>query len=470
MKLSELHVRCLLAAAKSKIMLKRSWLLDAFTVTNTKDTDVVYKGTPLKIGNVAVVDKMVVGEHAFELGQVVSLNSNLVGIVESDDASSWKIAVLSDLNHPIFHRLDTLDLDPTMVRSYLDNNTMVQTAVKNTTVGRLLENVIVLQIPTEFKFYGFLNEVWNPDKIIQRVTDDMTNKKISVPVYKKIIDHFFYLNHITEIAVPSMTEKSLMTSPRVAELKAKFIASHTPEQLKDPIVLKELEDILRKEDAEYLGKGTDHEDPSVTFFDGLGKKSWELHRKKLFLTVGGIPAFDESSGKFDFVQNSLSEGWTIDALPSIANEIRKGSYERGRETAKGGAETKLVMRVFQDLTIDNEDCGTKRTLKVDFKSLCRVKDFIGRVVRLPGGQDVEITPENMKQFDGKMVDVYSPLFCATPYNLCYKCCGRRSRDLNAKMIGIQVVKITSKFMNTAMKNMHGTVLKIIQPSLESIFV
>lgn len=470
MRLTELHVRCLLAAAKSRIIVERSWLLDALTVTNTKDTNIEYKDANLKFGDIAVVDKMVVGESAFRLGQIVSLNGTLVGIVVSDDASSWNIAVLSDNNRPIFGRLDTFDLDPAVVKEYLGQNKMVPAAVKNTTVGRFIENVIVLQLPTDFQHYAYLNTVWNPEKLLQQLTDDMTLKRISVETYKKITDYFFYLNHITEISVPSMTEKSLMTSPKVAELKAKFIAEHTPEQLKDPIVLKELEDILRKADAEWLGKGTDHEDPSVTFFDGLGGKSWDLHRKKLFLTVGGIPAFDESSGKFDFIPNSLSEGWTIDALPSIANEIRKGSYERGRETAKGGAETKLVMRVFQDLTIDNDDCGTKNTLKVDFKSMCRVKDFLGRVVRLPGGQDIEITTENMSQFDGKVVDVYSPLFCATPYNLCYKCCGRRAKDLGAKMVGIQVVKITSKFMNTAMKNMHGTVLKIIQPSLESIFV
>ena len=470
MRLTELHVRCLLAAAKSKIILERSWLLDALTVTNTKDTNIEYKDATLKLGDIAVIDKMVVGENAFKLGQVVSLNNNLVGMVESDDASSWNIAVLSDLKNPIFHRLDTFDLDPTMVKELIGQNKMVSTVVKNTTVGRFIENVVVLQIPTDYQHYSYLNEVWNPEKLLQRITDDMTNKAITVETYKKITDHFFYLNHITEISVPSMTERSLTTSPRVAEIKAKFIAEHTPEQLKDPIVLKELEDLLRAEDAAWLGKGTDNADPSVTFFDGLGSKSWDLHRKKLFLTVGGIPAFDESSGKFDFISNSLSEGWTINALPSIANEIRKGSYERGRETAKGGAETKLVMRVFQDLTIDNDDCGTTRTLKVDFKSMCRVKDFLGRVVRLPGGQDIEITLENMKQFDGKVVDVYSPLFCATPHNLCYKCCGRRSKDLGAKMVGIQVVKITSKFMNTAMKNMHGTVLKIIQPSLESIFV
>ena len=468
--LTDLHVQCLLAAATSRIMIERSWLLDALTVTNTKDTNIDYASeTPLKIGDTAIVHKMNVGEKAFRVGQVVGLNNSLVGIVLREDQGAFYIPVLSDNAHPVFHRLDTFNYAPEVVKPYLGVNPCSNTKAGVTTVGRFIENMIVLQYPTNFRTFEYINDVMVPGKLMQMVTDKMTSDVITVEEYKTFMDNLFYLNHITEISVPSMTERSLLTDPRVAEVKAKFIAEHK-DQLKDPLVLKELEDQLRALDKEWLGKGTDHEDPSVVFFDGLGKDSWDLDRKKLFLTVGGIPAFDESSGKFDFIQNSLTEGWVIKALPSIANEIRKGSYERGRETAKGGAETKLVMRVFQDLSIAVDDCGTKRTLPINFGGECRVKDFIGRTVKIPGGQDVIITEENAKQFDGKVVNMYSPMFCETKYNFCYKCCGQRAKTLGAKMVGIQVIKITSKFMNTAMKNMHGTTLTIIQPKLESIFV
>jgi len=338
---------------------------------------------------------------------------------------------------------------------------------KKTTVGRFIENVIVLQYPTNFKVFEYLNKVWDCGDLFQEVSNMAYEKKITVQEYKKFVDHLFYLNHITEICTPSMTERSLMTNPKVAEIKRKFIEEHK-DQMHDPLVIKQLEDMLIAADKEWLGKGTDHEDPSVTYIDGLGSKTWDLHRKKLFLTTGGIPAFDTAAGRFDFIANSMMEGWTIPTLPNIANEIRKGSYERGRETAKGGAETKLVMRVFQDLMVDKDDCGTKRTITVDFNT-CRVKDFIGRYVQ-EGAKDVEITEENMKQFEGKVVKIYSPLTCEHKYNLCFKCCGRRARDLGAEVIGIQVVKITSTFMLKSMKNMHGTVLQTTQPKLQDIFL
>jgi len=323
--------------------------------------------------------------------------------------------------------------------------------------------VIVFQYPTEFNVFGYLNEVWKSGKILKKATDALSNKIMTVEQYRKFVDNFFYLNHISEICVPSMTEKSLMTNPKVAEVKAKFIAEHK-DQMHDPMVIKELEDQLIALDKEYLG-----DDPSVTFFDGLGSKTYSIHRKKLFLTVGGIPAFDESSGKFDFNPNSLMDGWTPDVIPSIANEIRKGSYERGRETAKGGAETKLVYRVFQDFKIVKDDCGTKRTIRADFKNTFRIADFIGRTIRV-GGADVVLTQENMSRYDGQVVDLYSPMTCAEPYNMCYKCCGQRCKDLGVTMIGLQTVKITSKFMLTSMKNMHGTVLKTLQTNLADVLL
>ena len=333
-----------------------------------------------------------------------------------------------------------------------------------------MENVIVIQYPTKFQVFPYINGIMNPEKIIKMIGDGChaIPPTVTVGQYKQALDNIYFLNHITEICVPSMSERSLQTDPRVAEVRKKFIEAHKDE-MTNPLVIKQLEDQLKELDREWLGVGTDHEDPSVTFFNGLGSKSWDIHRKKMFLTTGGVPAFDAASGRFDFIENSLAEGWTPAAIPSIANEIRKGSYERGIETAKGGAETKLVMRVFQDVTVNTEDCGTKRTTPMDFRGICKIEDFIGRTINYQG-KDVLLTNENYKQYDNQVLNVYSPLTCATPYNFCFKCCGHRSKELGADVLGIQVVKITSKYMNVAMKNMHGTALKVLNLKLNDIFL
>ncbi len=173
----------------------------------------------------------------------------------------------------------------------------------------------------------------------------------------------------------------------------------------------------------------------------------------------------------DFIQNSLSEGITIKSLPSIANEIRKGSYERGVETAKGGTETKFIMRAFQDAAIVADDCGTHRTITVDCRSgFPGPKDFIGRCVQ-HNGKDVFVTDENCKELiEGKVIKLYSPMTCAIPGNFCYKCCGQKTKDLHVKLLGIQAIKITSGFMMISMKNMHGTALEIRKNKLEDILL
>lgn len=459
MKLTELQVRGLFAAAKSREIIKRAWLLDAMTVMNEYSHNLQ---TPQKLTIGEIVE---IAADDVKLGQVVCVNGEYLGIIVDESGMSFMVAILSKVGTPIYHRLDTFEFVNRTAALFLGDNVFTQSIVQGvTTVGIFLENIIVLQYPTDFAVFKYINTfAWKAKSILKLTTDALSNGKITVEQYRKFVDHFFYLNHISEICVPSLSVKSLTTDPRVVQIKKEFIEKHKG-QMNDPFIIKQLEDMLIEVDKAYLG-----DDSSVTFFNGLGGKSYSLHRKKLFLMVGGTPAFDEASGRYDFNPNSLMEGWTVDMMPTIANEIRKGSYERGRETAKGGAETKLVMRVFQDVTIDMDDCGTKRTIEADFKNTFRIKDFIGRTIQ-DAGVDVVLTDENIAKYDGKVVRLYSPMTCENKYNLCYKCCGHKAKQFGVKLIGIQTVKITSAFMNSAMKNMHGTVLQTRNLKLSDVLL
>ena len=476
MLLNDLQVKAILAATKTKVLATRAWLLDSCTVTNGFDVKVEAENP--KLGEI-------VEDHTGNLtdikeGTVVGVGEHHAGIVLENNSGVVQVAVLGDGKSPIFHRFDVIQYNPSLFKEYLGVNAFTSSIKTGPlkdkdgaplyamTFGCWLENMFCFQYPTNFAKLPAYNEVMTPATMIDRMTNLLAQKKITVEEFESFDNNFFFLNHITEISVPSLTERSLMTSPKVKEFKKKFIAEHKDE-MTNPLIAKQLEDELSKLDKEWLGAGTDHEDPSVLFFDGLGKKSYGLHRKKLFLTTGGIPAFDESSGKYDFIANSLDEGWTIQDLPSRANETRKGSYERGMETAKGGAETKLVVRVFQDLTISVDDCGTKRTIPVDMGKQCKIKDFIGRTIRV-GSSDIILTEDNINKYDGKVVDMYSPMTCECKGDLCFKCCGTKAKEFYGNIIGVQVVNITSKFMQTAMKSMHGTELKVLQPKLEDIFL
>lgn len=463
MELTELYIRCLFTAAKTREMIKREWLLEAMTVVSEYSHNLTTNGS-VEIHTNSIVE-FPGAEPVATIGQVVCIDKKYLGIVLNDVAMTLTVGVLVRLGTPIFHRLDTFEFSTQMARQFFGENKFSNSVLsKRTTVGRFLENVIVLQYPTDFGVFPYLNEVFKFKKIIKMVTNAMTQLKVvTVDQYRSFMDNLYYLNHFSELCVPGLSPKSLNTDPRVTEVKKKFVDTHK-DQMHDPFVIKTLEEELEKIDAEYLGN-----DSSKTFFDALGEKAYKLYRKKLFLMIGGIPAFDESTGQYDFNPNSLMDGWSIDLLPSIANEIRKGSYSRGKETAKGGAETKLVYRVFRDLTIDTDDCGTKRTIRADFSKTLRIEDFLGRTINV-NGTDIVLTLENIDKYRGQVVQLYSPLTCERKNALCYKCCGQKLKEINVKLIGVQTVKITSQFMQTSMKNMHGTVMKTVQSKLEDILL
>jgi len=437
----------------------RDWLLEALTVmesyTNEVEIDPSEIPNDLSPGTKIIIPAVSVNSPSS--CAIVRLNKKYMGWIEAKypDEETYEFIYLNEYGRPLLGRKDVFKL------VFNEDTIWKNSPPVVTTVGRYIENMICLGFPFDGKI-PYQNNRWSPGAIGSIIADAAGEELISVDELQHFMDNVFFLNHMTELCTPTLTEKSLLTNPEVPKLKAKFIAEHQGE-MNDPLVTVQLENELQRLDKEFLG-----DDPSVRFFNALGSKSYDVHRKKLFLTVGCIDAFDVSAGKYEFVPNSLMEGWTKEAFPTICNEIRKGSYSRGTETAKGGAETKFLMRIFQDLAITEADCGTKRALWIDFK-ICDINLFIDRIA-LTGEGEAKITKHNADQFRGKKVRVRSPQTCETVDGLCFACCGDRYRKLNARAIGIESISITSTYMLISMKNMHGTKIQTINLKLEDILL
>jgi len=125
-----------------------------------------------------------------------------------------------------------------------------------------------------------------------------------------------------------------------------------------------------------------------------------------------------------------------------------------------------LMRIFQDLGITEDDCGTTRGIYIDF-NLVDIRLCMGRIV-LEGNRQIEITPENKSLFDKKTVKLRSPQTCETKNGLCFECAGRRYKTLNSRAIGIESINITSRFMLLNMKNMHGTTIETTELNLADV--
>lgn len=357
------------------------------------------------------------------------------------------LCILSDdPNSRLMSEIDTVDLNPGDIMNVKEKMT--------TTVGRILVNHICFLGPFGDVF-PFQNKTLNlEDDVLKPINKALIAKKIDVNSFRQSMDGVFYLGHFSELCTPCLDERALTTDPNIKKRKAELIEKYK-DQLNDPIIIAKIEDELIAMDKEYM-KG----DNSLRFYAPLGKNTFDLWRKKLYIAVGGIEAFSKDSSKYDFLRNSLEEGMRIEDLNIYGNESRKGSYQRGHETQKGGYLTKEVIRAFHDSTITRADCGTKRGVKIDFRVVSPEK-FVGRYILLQN-KWVEITSENANSIPRKVVTMRSPMYCQCTDGYCYKCVGRFFEGLDVRQISMSIVDISNTFMSAAMKNMHGSKLAIVE--------
>ena len=322
-----------------------------------------------------------------------------------------------------------------------------------TTVGRVIVNQLCFVDPFGDTF-PYEDKVYNLEKdILATVNQALVDKRISVENYKRCLDNCFYIGHFTELCTPCLDEHALSTDPNIKKRKAELIKQYEG-QLNDPIVISKIEDELIAMDKEYM-KG----DNALRFY-ATESKAFPLWRKKLYIAVGGIEAFSKDSSKYDFLRNSLEEGIRVEDLSIYGNESRKGSYQRGHETQKGGYMTKSVIRAFHDSAITRPDCGTRKGVLIDFSKISPNK-FIGRYILLHG-KWVELTTSLAKSIPLKPTIVRSPMYCQCKEGYCYKCVGRFFEGLDVRQVSMSIVDISNTFMTAAMKNMHGSKLALYE--------
>ncbi len=332
-----------------------------------------------------------------------------------------------------------------------------------TTFGRFLLNYLCLTLPIG-ELIPYVNEVWNIGKIEEEIATLVLENKITPQDCCKYSDNGFFLAHAGELCVPGFTRKSLTTDPEF-EIKKAVLLEKYKGKMNDPASLSQYEDELKKIDRDYL-----EGDESLDFYKSING-SFDNHRKKMYLTFGLSEAFKNGQKEYNFVEASLADGWKAKDIPVISNEIRKASYGRGIETAKGGSKTKEIMKVFQNIKITEDDCGTTRGEKIVLKSYL-IKQFINRYI-LESGVAILLTQNNYKQYIDKEVLIRTPMHCQATTNngYCYRCCGETIRTLDVESLGLQAVTVGSAFMGIAMKTMHNASVDLLDVSdIENYFI
>ena len=368
----------------------------------------------------------------FQIYGVIPTGDNVILIKLSEDGS----------NAP-FHPFEQFHITSEMIANYTQQTPLL------TDIGKFTVNYLLFA-DTVGNLVPYQNKKLSPGKTDSLIATLLLEGKIGRAEYLKYIDQGFWFLENGTLFVGAFTERSLTTGDDVLRRKQELLKQYK-DQLSDPDIIARIETELINLDKAYI-KG----DASEIFFEACGKKSYNEARKKMYLLFGMSNTFADPHKKFEFTPNSLEEGWEPKYLATGANEVRRGSYGRGIETAKGGAESKFILRTFQETRITEDDCGDIRGMEVQI-----TEDNVDFYVDRYTVDNILITDENKASFIGKTIRIRSPMTCRCKDGFCFKCCGEVFKRIDLKAIGMQTLLATSTFTTHSMKSMHVSSIKTI---------
>ena len=371
--------------------------------------------------------------------------SELVYVVtEAESPTKIKDAhyVLVDKNHKLsfYHRFT---LKKGMIENYDGPDV-------ETTLGVFLLNQNCLVAP----FYSaipYVNGYWDIGKIEADIAKAVIAGKITTQQVMSYTNNTYNLSSLNDFCVPALSEKAITANPEVNKLRAELFAKYK-DQLNDPNIMIKIEETLIALDKKLL-KG----DMSNGFM--IQGKNYNVHRKRMFLMMGLVESFGDEVTSYRFSKTNLNDGWDLNELDVLANDIRRGSYDRAKSTALGGVETKMLGRNFQDSAIISDDCETKRGLHIHLTK-DNSRSFIYRNI-IEGDKLITLTEENIHNYIGKDIVVRSPMYCNTQNGYCYTCMDTRFKAVGVKLLNIHPIGISSELVNLALKSMHGKKIDLI---------
>lgn len=272
-------------------------------------------------------------------------------------------------------------------------------------------------------------------------------RNLTIAEYKKFNDGINHLTGLTQLCIPGATVKSMTIDPAILKRRDELLKEYK-DRLDDPVIQAHITAELVKMDRESM-KG----DPAERLY--IKAKSYDIVRKRMHIFVGEESGFGK---KGSFIKTSLSEGWNIEELPSMANSMRAGSFNRGSRTALGGVEAKNNYRIFQNTVVAEDDCGTKLGLRITLDP-AMAKYWIGNYVINKDGSLTELTAENLKAYTGVPIIVRSPAYCKTAkQNLCAHCVGSKIAQ-TPTAISTYCSDTGSIFLSSFLAAAHGSALK-----------
>lgn len=324
-----------------------------------------------------------------------------------------------------------------------------------TTLGILFMNRYLLEYTGIIKYLGYWNiplDKKGLEKLNIRVNNLVIIGQIDTKILGKFIDRRDKLGFQSASFLSSSISPSLVRPMNnVKQLKLQLLEKYKDElNSSDPTRQLMASNAMEKELMTLVRQNLKNDYGYDMYASGDG--NLDNNYKTINVMRGAV--FNGLTGKFDVCESSLMDGIRTKDIPSFANSVVAGAYPSAIGTADAGYMAKIILALLQSINIDpnpNSDCGTTETIPLTITE--KNKQYVLYRYINDGGKRVLTTIDNIGNYVGKTVNLYSPQ-CCKHESICGKCAGRVFHNLEVTQIGLLVTSITQKLLNIKLKSKH----------------
>jgi hypothetical protein len=352
-----------------------------------------------------------------------------------------------------------------------------------TTIGRYLYNLLAIPNTPPLDYigkYGYINVPVTKKVLSDVIEKNMGTMILSTPrenqaeALKQFAEYTrnseWYAMNTAYYLAPAEDIGLILPNPEVMALKDELFTKYKKEFAENNT------EVVNKVEAELVKKAKElAEKENDPFYDYYASKAFDfdLIQKKTAI-MGGVIKDAIDPRKTHIIKSNYIEGTDPDEYDILAQLSVEGGTARGVYTQIYGYETKKYNYGLQNDTIDNDndsDCGTTKTLDVLID-----KDLISlwyyRFIVLPGGKLLELTPDNIGQYAGKVVHMRSPMYClgVDGDKICTHCAGTLFKRINIDNAGLTVSNITGNLLNMSMKTFHDSTVHTSKINVDDYIV
>ena len=322
-----------------------------------------------------------------------------------------------------------------------------------TTIGIYIVNKFLLE---PLGVFGYQNVVFGKSElgnIESQIAEALMAKDITTDQVADYINRCQYLlgGPLAHIINPSISSDIMNMPPSALALKKKLLAENKEAiEANDPKVAADIEDQVVTEALRVMNAKND---PALGIFKSGAVDPYN-NMKNMFVMKGAVadPTGESPTG-YKIVTSDYNDGISKEDIPKIANAVVNSSYSSGVATQDSGYMSKKYNVLGQRIQLlpKGSDCGSKDTYNVVITNR-----HLHRYI-IDNGKLVNLTPENIGQYKGKVCKMRSPLHChAKDPCYCNVCMGDRLYQIGVHNVGLTLSIMSGATMNMALKSKHDS--------------